>query len=304
MDALSDILRMIRLRGSIYFQKDLYTPWGMQVDTGPYAQFHMIVRGFCWLQTAELADPLFLTAGDIVVFPYGQPHCIAENLQNRMIPGRQVVEAVLNQKPIFTGDVLSATLICGHFEFDRDFDHPFVKALPQMIHISNLNRSDIGLMEAATNVIIRETGSQSAGAEVVVDRLAEILFVQILRTYILRKSNETTFWAALQDEQISKSLKLIHTKPQENWTLESLAGLVGMSRSAFTVRFRELVGETPMRYITRWRMHRAKELLRIHRLPLIEIAEQVGYLSEAAFSRAFKRQFNQNPGAMRKVLAE
>ncbi len=256
------------------------------------------------MQTAELADPLFLTAGDIVVFPYGQPHCIAENLQNRMIPGRQVVEAVLNQKPIFTGDVLSATLICGHFEFDRDFDHPFVKALPQMIHISNLNRSDIGLMEAATNVIIRETGSQSAGAEVVVDRLAEILFVQILRTYILRKSNETTFWAALQDEQISKSLKLIHTKPQENWTLESLAGLVGMSRSAFTVRFRELVGETPMRYITRWRMHRAKELLRIHRLPLIEIAEQVGYLSEAAFSRAFKRQFNQNPGAMRKVLAE
>ena len=135
-----------------------------------------------------------------------------------------------------------------------------------------------------------------------VDRLAEVLFIQLLRAYAIEKSSPNGYLAALNDRQIYKALELIHAQPQHHWTLENIAHTIGMSRSSFAARFKKLVGMTPMAYITRWRMQKAKELLVSTELPLAVISERVGYASEAAFTRAFKRQFKKNPGAMRKAL--
>ena len=219
MDALSEILRSIKLRSSVYFRADFHSPWGMEIDDGPYAQFHMVVRGHCWLKWNGVEEPLALSAGDVLLFPRGSAHWLADDPRSKRLPGRQIAEAIRHQEPAFQGERVSTTLVCGHFEFDRGVDHPFLSSLPEA-----------------------------------------------------------------------------------SWTLEDIARSVGMSRSSFAASFKELVETTPMDYITNWRMQKARELLEGTRLPLLDVAERGGYTSEAAFNRAFKRRFKQNPGAMRRAL--
>ena len=300
MDALSFILRIIRLQSSVYFRSDFSSPWGMEIDNSQFAQFHMIVRGNCFLGTENHERPLLLSAGDIIMFPFGEAHWLADDPSHDRLSGMDVAQTIKKTGSAFQGEQFSVTLICGHFEFDRSFDHPFIKALPRMIHIADAERRELSWLEVATKVIIQEANSNTPGAEVVVEKLTEVLFIQILRAYMLQKGGSQGYFAALKDQQISHALKLIHELPQESWTLENIAQTIGMSRSAFASRFKELVGKTPIEYMTHWRMNKARELLRQKDLQLLDIAEQVGYTSEAAFSRAFKRIFNQNPGAMRR----
>ncbi len=302
MDALSDILRAIRLRSAVYFRSDFSSPWGMQIDDGPFAQFHLIVRGNCWMRMRGFGKPRLLSGGDVVVFPHGDAHWLADDPAQKRAPGKAVVQAHLQNQPMFQQGEFSTTLVCGHFEFDRHFDHPFLQALPRFIHITDTERRERSWLETVTNVIIQEADSAQPGAEVVVERLAEVLFIQVLRAYMQQQKMTTGYLAALQDRQISQALKLVHARPETNWTLESISRTVGMSRSAFAARFKQLVGVTPMVYITDWRMQKARELLKNHAHPLVEVAEKVGYTSEAAFNRAFKRRFKQNPGAMRRAL--
>ncbi len=300
MDALSDILQLVQFKSNVYFRSDFSSPWGMNVDAGPFAQFHLVVSGQCWLQADNFAAPLSLSAGDIVMFPLGDSHWLADDSRNKRTPGKQVVEAFHNQTPLFQNGVVSTTLVCGHFEFQKNLAHPFMTALPRFIHIPGTERRHLSWLEAATNVIIQEAGSDSPGSDIVSRRLAEVLFIQILRAHMLREKVAHGFFAALSDGQINAALALIHSQPQNGWTLEGIARTIGMSRSSFAARFKLLVGMTPMNYLTNWRMQKARDLLRERQLPLIDIAEQVGYTSEAAFSRAFKRQFKQNPGAWRR----
>ena len=302
MDALSDILNTIRLYSSVYFRSDFSSPWGMQIDKGPFAQFHMVVSGNCWLFADGFKEPLFLSSGDIVIFPFGDAHWIADDPKHVRVPGRQVVEAIERNESLFQGNSVATTLVCGHFEFERDFDHPFMRALPRFIYLSGTEQHQLSWLETTIKVIIQETGSGNPGADVVITRLAEVLFIHILRTYMTQEDVSNNYFAALKDRQINEALKMIHTKPQNNWKLEGIARAIGMSRSAFAVRFKQLVGMTPMDYVTNWRMQKAQEILKDRNLPLIEIAEKVGYTSEAAFNRALKRRFNQTPGARRRAI--
>ena len=302
MDALSDILKLIRLKSSVYFRKDFASPWGMEMGKSPFAQFHLVVRGHCYLQTDDMKDPTDLYAGDIVVFPKGKSHWLADNPVSKKIPGIKVVEAHENNETLFEGEKLSTTLICGHFEFDKDFQHPFLQSLPELIHITDTERRQLSWLETATQVIMQEADSDEPGSEVVVNRLAEVLFIQILRIYIVQSNINTGYLAALKDKQIHNALSLIHHDPKNSWTLESIARTIGMSRSAFAARFKQLTGNTPMNYLANWRMNIAKEIIKEQHLSLIEIAEKVGYSSQASFNRAFKKQFRLNPGAMRRAL--
>ncbi len=301
MDALSDILRAIKLKSCVYFRSDFASPWGMDMDAGPFAQFHMVVSGHCWLNMEGFDEPKFLTGGDIVMFPLGDGHYLTDDLNCKRVPGIKVLESIQSNESVFKGEKVTATLVCGHFEFDRDFDHPFLDALPQFIHIPSSERCELRWLETVTSVIMQETDSGHPGADIVTNRLAEVLFIQILRAYMIRNNFSEGYLAALRDRQISQALKLIHAQPESSWTLEAMARTVGMSRSSFFNRFKHFVGITPMDYITRWRMLKARELLKSNALPMIEIAEHVGYSSEAAFNRAFKRQFKENPGALRRA---
>ena len=302
MDVISDILRTIRFHSVVYFQSDFAAPWGMAMDAGKLAQFHLVVRGQCWLQTDDATDPIPLAAGDVIIFPHGAAHRLSDIPGRDSQPGPAVLAAYKDQMPMFQGDANCTTLICGHFEFDRTLRHPFIRQLPYLIQLRGAESYGRSWLETAASLLIRETKSTEPGTGVIVDRLAEILFIQVLRAYSQRANTAGVYWASFRDPEINRALQLIHEEPQANWTLDRISQQVGLSRATFANRFKKLVGMPPKQYITSWRMQKAYALLRDSTLPLFAIAQRVGYSSEAAFNRAFKREFQQNPGAMRKAL--
>lgn len=295
MDALSDILQTIKLKSSVYFRSDFSAPWGMKMEAGQFAQFHLIVRGRCWLKLSESKEPIELSAGDIVMFPHGDSHSLSDKLGSKKIPGKKVLESILNNEPIFYGDRVAATLVCGHFEFNKDFDHPFIKELPRVIHITDMERKKLYWLENITNLVIQEAGIKSIGSNLVVKKLGEILFIYTVRAFIQKNIPRHGYLAALQNENISQALSLIHNSPGKNWTLSNLSRASGMSRTNFINKFRNLVGETPLKYVTNTRILKAKELLIETKKPVGELANDVGYQSEAAFNRVFKKRVSKTP---------
>jgi AraC-like DNA-binding protein len=300
MDVLSDILSKVKLASVVYFKSDFSEPWGMEIPKGPFAQFHIVTKGQCVLKTNKKSIRLF--AGDIVVFPLGASHWLANNENSQRYSGQEVVQSILSGNSLFTGDTLSTTLVCGHFEFDKNFEHPFIKELPSIIHIDDTDLKQFSWLKNITDLIIGEAEKEQPGSDVIVNKLGEVLFVHTLRAFIEKNKSESGFIAAIQDERISKVLKEIHSFPQKGWKLEQLAQVAAMSRTSFANRFKMLTGETPFNYIKRWRLLCAKGLLEESTLSVGEIAEQVGYQSEAAFNRVFKKNISQTPLKFRQSI--
>jgi AraC-like DNA-binding protein len=195
----------------------------------------------------------------------------------------------------------STTLLCGGFQFEGNLTtNPLLSALPAFIQIKSKNNQLAPWVQATVKWVEAEARSNHAGAETIIARLSEVLFIQAIRAFIGANHNEDIGWLkALHDPQIGMALALIHSQPQEPWTLASLSHQVGLSRTAFTMRFKELTGTPPLRYLTRWRLHKAAVYLRTGRRKITEIARLVGYDSEVTLSKAFKRQFGVAPGVYR-----
>jgi len=298
VDALSDVLSLIRLKGCVYFSSDFSSPWGMELGKGQFAQFHVVVRGQCWLTTHN--EKLLLSSGDVVLFPLGEKHCLLDDLSSSTIPGKDVLEAINQDRPLFNNGGEKVRLLCGHFEFDRSIKHPLLYELPRLIHIKEIERKHPGWLDIVTSVLVNESASKEPGSGVIIDRLAEVLFVQTLRTYIVETDSPYGFLAAVKDRRIHHALRIIHAQSRSGLTLAGIAKMIGMSRSMFAERFKELLGITPMNYLTTWRMLIAQDLLISTKNSLEDIACEVGYGSEAAFSRAFRREFSLTPGSYRK----
>ncbi|MEP0264588.1 AraC family transcriptional regulator [Dokdonia sp.] len=293
MDVLSDILSKVKLSSVVYFKSDFSAPWGMDVPKGPFAQFHIVTHGQCVLKTKNEIIQLF--RGDIIVFPFGASHWLANDEGSRLYNGQEVVDSILSGISLFEGDTISATLVCGHFDFDRNMDHPFIKELPAMIKISESDVKQFYWLRNITDLVIDEATKEQSGSTVIVNKLGEILFIHTLRAYIEKNKSTSGFIAAIQDVRISRVLKEIHSFPENDWQLEQLAQIAGMSRTSFANRFKSLLGETPFNYLTQWRIIQAKELLAENSLSVGEVALQVGYKSEAAFNRVFKKRVEQTP---------
>jgi len=302
MDILSDILSKVKLTSVVYFKSDFSDPWGMEVPKGPFAQFHMVTKGQCLLRTKDKSIQLF--AGDIVVFPLGASHWLANSENSKRYQGQDVVESILSGKSLFQGDKLSTTLVCGHFEFNKSLDHPFIKELPSIIHIDDTDLKQFSWLKSITDLVIEEAEKEQPGSGVIVNKLGEILFVHTLRAFIEKNKSTSGFIAAIQDERISKVLKAIHSSSQNDWKLEQLAQIAAMSRTSFANRFKALTGQTPFNYIMQWRLLQAKELLELSSLSVGEIAEKVGYQSEAAFNRVFKKRVSQTPLKFRQSILQ
>ena len=300
-DALSEILRLARLKNCVYFQSDFTAPWGMEMGASPFAQYHVVVRGQCWLTLK--GERHLLATGDVVLLPWGDAHTLKNDPSTEAIPGQQVLAAIQSGEQPFQDGEVTARLLCGHFELDRNINHPFMRDLPNLIHIKGMGMESPNWIEAITPMLIGETGMVQPGTEIIVERLAEVLLIQVLRSYLFNLAEGQGFLAALADKHINGALKFIHSGAHTEMTLADVAKAVGVSRSSLAVRFKELVGDTPMNYLTNWRMLKAKELIRSGSLPLVDVAEQVGYTSEAAFSRAFKREHSQSPSAFRRGMA-
>lgn len=304
MDALADILKTIRLHTTAYFCSDFSAPWGIQVDASSNGLFHVLMDGEAWLQANNQADPVKLGPGDIIAFPTGGAHWISDAPGSVKLKGADVVNRIIAGDNPFHAEKLRPknTLLCGTFNYDSSMKHPFLKALPCFIHIEAAQYPELDWLRSLVGVVAQEAKQSKPGSSIVVDRLTEVLFIQLLRVYMQQHRLEEGYLSALHDSKIGKALNLIHNESNASCTVNTLAEAAALSRSAFTERFTRLVGESPKSYLMNWRMQKAKTLLKDGNLVMQDIAEQAGYASEAAFSKAFKHMFNISPGAFRKTF--
>jgi AraC-like DNA-binding protein/mannose-6-phosphate isomerase-like protein (cupin superfamily) len=301
MDALSTVLEATRLRSVVYSKFPLAAPWGLDVVQDENSQFWRLVSGSCTVGSPD-GRIIELAPGDLVFVPHGSAHWIADKSTSLRMPSPEFVKARRAGIPVFNngGDV--TTLIAGHFEFDYQPLHPFLKDLPTIIHIRQYVTENQLLLKQVTQLMLEELNNEKPGSRVMLKSLSEIMFVNIIRAYLdLEHSGPGCgFLSALNDPRISKALKLMQDSPQNDWTLESLASEIGMSRSVFFNRFKKLVHETPLSYLTNWRIRQAQRLLMTDNSNISEIAANVGYQSESAFNRIFKSKTGQSPAAYRR----
>lgn len=307
MDILSDILSGIKMRGSLYFRTEFTPPWGVRVPAlHNVARFHLVSRGQSWVRVGEHDRSILLASGDLIVIPHGAEHSLSDAPDTRVFSVDDVVAQAgfTGQGALIYGgaDRRNPTcLVCGHFAFDADARHPLLQALPPYIHIRGTDTLNHVWLDEAMRFIGHEAGSDRPGSAAIVNRLSEILFIQAIRAYVTQAGDQAKCLAGLTDPLIGRALRQVHRAPHERWTVAALAREAGLSRTGFAERFSELMGMTPLQYITDWRMQKARQLLAQADMGMIEIAESVGYQSEAAFGRVFKKHFNIGPGAYRRA---
>ncbi|NKB58354.1 MAG: hypothetical protein GKS00_18670 [Alphaproteobacteria bacterium] len=183
LDPLSEILRLIRLKGCVYFQSDFSSPWGMEMGAGPFAQYHVVVRGQCWLTLR--GERHLLATGDVVLLPQGDAHALADDPATKTTPGLEVLTAIQSGTQPFQDGETTTRLLCGHFEFDRMMNHPFIRDLPRLIHMKGMGSGRPSWLEAVTPMLVGETGAEQPGTDTIIERLAEVLLIEVLRSHLL-----------------------------------------------------------------------------------------------------------------------
>ncbi|KZN30230.1 hypothetical protein N480_04605 [Pseudoalteromonas luteoviolacea S2607] len=299
-DALSDILNAIRLQASSYFCTDFAAPWGIEERSTDYGTFHFVVSGEAWLTMKDKKQQTYLSSGDIVAFPTGSAHHISDKPSSDVFPGDKLLEKIHNNENPFAGEKNITTLLCGYFKYQQHSNLPLLRDMPEFLHIKSDEKGSLSRLSNLANLLAHESRSTLPGGTVVVDRLTEAFVIQVLRWHINSSQPNKGYFEALADTRLSCALSLIHKRPAEPWTVQSMAKSVGMSRSAFSNLFHEIIGMTPMSYLSQWRMHLAQDLLKTGKESMVSIAEQVGYRSEASFSKAFKKVVGVSPGHLRR----
>lgn len=311
-DILTDVLSSLRLRGRLFCRTELTGPWALAIPAGDLAHFHVIEAGRCQIRLDEEEETFELATGDLVVLPHGGGYSLTDDARAQAIP----LTDLLGQEPDGSqgsgacsllrhgGGGPEARMICGAFLFEGSEGHPLLSLLPPVIHVPAEAGRQGGWLEMTLKLLSHEARHPRPGTETLITRLIDIIFVQVVRAWLESLPEGRGGWlGALRDRQIGAALGCIHREPQRAWSVASLASAALMSRSAFAARFTALVGEPPLSYLTRWRMHLAADLLRGKGLSLSEVANRIGYESEAAFSRAFKRRLGASPGAFRRPVA-
>ncbi len=308
MDILDDIFATINLKGTLYFRTDFSGPWGVTVpDLGQAARFHLVVQGQCHVSFPSGHSTL-LNPGDLVLIPNGSAHVLADEPGRPNPPLETVLKAVgyAGEGVLVVGDAdatASTQMICGHLNFREGADHPILRSLPEYVAVTNARRAAEPWLDELLRLIARRLFAQEIASATVVTRLSEIVFIELLRIGAEISPALASVFHALNDRQIGQALRLIHTRPDEIWTVESLARQCGMSRSRFAERFGELVGMSPMAYLADWRLQKALALLSESRHSIKQVAFKSGYRSPAAFTRAFSSKFGVSPKGYRTKVA-
>jgi AraC-like DNA-binding protein len=316
MDALSEILKVVQLNGAIFFNARFTAPWcvgspaesslarTLGLGSDRVLLYHYLVEGSCHITLEGLA-PQLLHAGDIVVFPQGDAHTMASSTGAQ--PQQMDAEAILRERPKvlhFGGGGEATRLVCGYMVCDPRLFGPVLSALPRLVTVSLRNVAQARWFEASLQLAVEEASSPAPGADGVLAKLSELMVVETLRRYVAQLSPEDSGWlSGLRDKAVGKCLALMHEKPAHRWTVDALAREVGTSRSVLAERFTHFVGQSPMQYLGRWRMALATNYLRRSSLSVARIAEEVGYESDANFSRAFRREYGVPPATWRRLHA-
>jgi AraC-like DNA-binding protein len=321
MEILSDVLRAVRLTGAMFFDVEATAPW--VAHTPPVAEiagrimpgsehvmgFHAVLSGSCWAELPDSGLPAVrLREGDVIVLPTGARHITSSepglytepNYARYHRPADHPLPFLLHKDG---GGTERARLASGYLGCDARPFNPLLDALPAVVHApGQVGRA--GLVGRLIEAALDESRAMRAGSEIVLARLSELLFVEVLRAHLDALPEEARGWfAGLRDRQVGAALRLMHARPAEPWTLEDLAREVGLSRSAFAERFAHYLGAGPMHYLTRWRLQLAAHLLERPGIAVARVAQEVGYESEPAFNRAFKRLTGSPPAAWRRSRA-
>lgn len=303
VDPLGEALHFLRMSGVFYCRSEFTEPWALELP--PFKNslmFHVVTSGRCWLDVTG-AEARLLQPGDLALVPHGEGHTLASE---RGVPAAKLFDIPRvelgdrYEECRYGGGGAAMTLVCGAVRFEHPAAQRLVRTLPRVISVDSWRSPDMEWIQSTLRFMATEARELRPGGEAVVTRLADILVIQAIRSWISQDPAAQSGWlGALQDKQIGRAISLIHREPARAWTLETLAAAVGMSRSAFAARFSELVGEPAMHYLTRWRMNLALSWLQEDDAPIREIAGRLGYESEPAFSRTFKRLMGLTPGAAR-----
>lgn len=316
-DVLSDVLRSVRLTGAVYFDFELSSPWVAEAPASreiaaivmPGAQrvieYHLVARGACWGHVVG-ERPVRLTEGDLIVFPQGDPHVLSSAPGMRASPDMSLFVRPTTPLPLVYerggGGPDRTRIVCCFLGCDDRPFNPLVAALPRIIHLSARGGERAsGWLATMIDIAVAESGSARAGRDNILARMSELMFVEAIRRHIETLPAAQAGWlAGLRDPVVGQALAALHSEPATGWTVESLARAVGVSRSVLADRFAEIVGFPPMQYLAMWRMQRASRLL-LDGEAVSHAAAAVGYESEAAFSRAFKKLVGEAPAAWRRA---
>ena len=304
MDVLTDVLDALELKGSITARRALVPPWRHHFAASQDMIFHLLSSGGGYLSfEGDPTPPMRVEGGGVLLFPFGQAHSICDELTSPLTGVSHVAYSAQSEFRDFpdTDEGSKMIVLCGAFRLEHPGAFPLLHSLPRVIHIPAEQGYIAPGFTEIVRLIAREAAAPRLGTDVMLRRLTELLFIQIIRIWVEQQAGVSSGWlAALHDQSISTALGLIHQSPERGWKVEELAEAVALSRAVFSARFTRLVGEPPITYLTRWRMHRATRLLK-NNVEVEKIAALLGYESEVAFRKAFKREVGMPPARYQKL---
>jgi AraC-like DNA-binding protein len=317
-DALSDVLRTVRLTGAMFFDVVAMAPWAVESpprerilpEILPGAEhliaYHVVTEGKCFANVLG-GESIPIEAGEVIVFTKGDPHVMSSGPGMRPDPAPPdfLAAASAGQLPLFINyggeGAASAKFVCGYLACDARPFNPLLDNLPPVIKANDPRDSGVGWLGQFIRFAMMESADKRAGGESVLAKLSELMFIEVVRRHLEGLPPEQAGWlAGLRDPFVGKALSLLHGRPAQNWTIEDLAKQAGLSRSVLAERFTDLVGTPPMQYLAKWRMQIASGLLSEGSANLATVANEIGYESEAAFSRAFKKMVGMPPSIWRR----
>jgi AraC-like DNA-binding protein len=302
-DDVNDLLRALHVRSTVYCRSLLRGPWGFGVQARDACAFHLVCGGSCWLEVDGVDDPMRLGTGDLVLLMTGRGHRLRDEPSSEV----EWLDEILRRTPLEHGQLhlggsgTLTELLCGGFVVEGMRVNPLLLAMPPVLRLDGRDPATSEWLDGLLAMLRSEVGQPRPGSDAVLARLADILLTQAIRAHLVAiAASDRPNLGALRDGRIARAIRLVHGHPGRPWTVECLAAEVAMSRSAFASLFRRLTGESPMRYVTRYRLSRAAAHLGEDGATLLDIALRIGYDSEASFSR----HFGMAPGAYRRRLRE
>ena len=296
-DVLGDILETLRFRGSIFFRSELAAPWGMSLDEETFPRFHIAISGDCFVGASD-DNGVRVRQNEVIMLPGGNPHWIADKPGRKLVPSERAGKACELGNPLFQHGEITNRLICGLVRFEQASSHPILDSLPDILHFQGLTPK--APIWQTVNLIDAEMQRTKGRGNSIIDRLTEVLFIQLLNHHINESKAPVGFLAALGDRRIHRALTLIHAQPEFDWSLSSLGERIGMSRATLVRHFQDAVGVAPMKYIMNWRILKAYSLIKYTSTPMEQIADSVGFASARTLGRAFQRHYDCTPSELRR----
>ncbi len=308
MDCLSDALNRIRFKSYIHCNSEFTAPWGLRMPGFQgHAAFLVMLRGGCVVSFDDTNDRYSLAAGEVMLLPRGSGCVIQDNSDSQILDFLEVRPGPAPRGEIwrYGGGGALTSILMGCFEFDTHLKNPLIESLPGVMYLKADQLQSEPWLDTTMRFLASETASNRPGSDILIGRLTDMFFIQIVRAYMMQHKDcagSTGWLKGLADPEIGVALRLIHEHPASPWTVASLAKEIGMSRTAFAVKFAKMMSATPMDYLTLWRMQEAVSLMEKGEDSVSAIANAVGYSSESAFAKAFKREVGEAPGSFRRKL--